>query len=200
LKKNVHLQKALFMFFKRTVWSTILIVLAFQINVFSQPNTSLFYMDFTGGVTLGEISGFTYGAATNYRINKSIITLRTLYTLGENSDIKDNKISIFPSYNGEDTINEYALLFGRVLITSPSNLTISIGISSNLYKYKAIENDIIVKKRERYIGFPFEVNINTIKIEKKGFQLLFGAKLYGNISQATYLGLGFNIGLGWSKK
>ena len=188
------------MFFKRTLWSTTLIVLAFQINLFAQSNTSLFYIDFTGGVTIGEISGFTYGAATNYRINKSIITFRTLYTLGENSDTKVSKLSIFPFYNGEDTINEYAFLYGRVLITKPSNLTISIGISSNLYKYKTIENGLIVKKRKSFVGLPFEVNINSFKVEKKGFQFLFGAKLYGNISQATYVGVGFNVGLGWSKK
>jgi hypothetical protein len=185
------------MFFKRTICCILLATTIFQCNLFAQSDASLFYIDFTGGVTIGEISGFTYNTAANYRINKNIFTFRTLYTLGENSDTKDNKISIFPFFNGEDTINEYAFLYGRVLISNPSNLTISMGISSNLYKYKAIENGLIVNKRESYIGFPFEVNINTIKIEKKGFQVLFGAKLYGNISQATYVGLGFNIGLGW---
>ena len=184
-------------------------------QVKSNNSNPIIYGDIMLGGSGGEVKGLTIGFDLNFQINKDLITLRSNYIIDKNDDVGFAAILIFPIYIGGDSTYEYALLYGKRFIFEGSALSFSIGISSNLVKYKEIINDEKFKRRKSYIGIPFEVNFNFFKNVKKRYRIVYGLipvgkptvfgrsigfKFFGNFGKFNYFGFGINYGFGWHKK
>jgi hypothetical protein len=183
------------------------------LSVRSNPIT---YIDLLGGYTNGEIKGYSFGTSLNMQNNKDLFTFRTLYSAEINKDVNFlEALSIAPLFKGGNSINEYAVLYGKRFIDNNLAYSISLGISSNLKKHKVVQNNSKIWIRNQYIGIPFEINFNLFKPRKKRFRALyglvplgkptgfgrsFGFKLYGNIAKTSYIGIGLTFGYGWHKK
>lgn len=181
-----------------------------------KPNPIIYANFMIGGASSakGEVSGLTFGFDVNYQINKDLLTFRSTYIAERNNDVGFAAFLIFPLFVGGDSMNEYALLYGKRFIFNSSAISVSAGISSNLLKYTKVVNDESIKFRKSYIAIPFEVNFNLFKSEKRRFRVLyglipvgkptafgrsFGVKLFGSFGASNYFGLGLNLGLGWHK-
>ena len=174
----------------------------------------ILYTSILGGWSGGhEVEGLTLSVDLNYQINKDLFTFRTLHIAEKNNDVNFfEALLIIPIFSGGDSVNEYALLYGKRFIFNSSALSFSAGISSNLIKYT---NNTSIKVRDTYVGIPWEVNWHLFKGRKKRFRLLYGiipvgkptsfgrnigVKLYGNIGKFNYIGIGITSGIGWHKK
>ncbi|WP_452222759.1 hypothetical protein [Lacinutrix chionoecetis] len=163
-----------------------------------------------------EVSGLTLGLEGNYQLNKDLLTFRMLLISEkkENPNIFD-ALLIFPLFFGGDSLNEYALLYGKRFIFDGSALSVSAGISQNIIKYSEEINNNRVFYRDNYTAIPFEVNYHFFKTRKKRFRVLyglipigkptgfgrsFGFKLFGSFGKHNYVGFGITTGLGWHKK
>ncbi|MCB0462288.1 MAG: hypothetical protein R2816_00775 [Flavobacteriaceae bacterium] len=160
-----------------------------------QNKSTYLFFDFSQGVVVGDINGFGYGLSGNYQNNKDLFSIRTNYIF----EFSDIWATLFQNKEGT-SINEYALLYGKRFVFNDSSLSISIGISSNLWKYDAKENDTKVVKRKSYIGLPIEITGLGFdkKAEKMG--ILIGAKLFSNIGKASYVGIAINFSIGKHKR
>jgi hypothetical protein len=176
----------------------------------------IIYADFLfGGSNSGnEVNGLTLGFGVNYQINKDLLTFRTTYIAEKNDDAGLAAILIFPMYIGGDSMNEFALLYGKRFIFNSSALSVSVGVSTNLLKYTNVINNESLKFRKSYVAIPFELNFHLFKGEKRRFRVLygiipigkptsfgrsFGVKLFGSFGTYNYFGIGINLGLGWHK-
>jgi hypothetical protein len=188
-----------------------------EVDSTQQKSNPIIYADFMiGGASTanGEVNGLTFDFDVNYQINKDLLTFRSTYIAERNNDVGLAAIFIFPSFLGGDSMNEYALLYGKRFIFNGSAISVSAGISSNLLKYTKVVNDDNIKFRKSYIAIPFEVNFNLFKSEKRRFRVLyglipvgkptafgrsFGVKLFGSLGKFNYFGFGLNFGLGFHK-
>lgn len=180
-----------------------------------RKSNPILYGDFLIGGSGGKATGITFGFDLNYQINKDLITFRSIYILDKNKEVGFEAILIFPIFHGGDSMNEFALLYGKRYVFDGSALSISVGVSTNLIKKKIVQNDENITFRDSYVGIPFEVNFNIFKKEKRRFRIVYGLipvgkptafgrsigiKFFGNIGEFNYFGLGINTGLGWHKK
>lgn len=177
----------------------------------------IIYADFLlGGSSSsnGEVSGMTFGFGVNYQINKDVFTFRSNYIYEINKEKGFEALLVLPLFKGGDSMNEFALLYGKRFIFYNSALSVSVGVSSNLLKYTDVINDESHKFRASYIAIPFELNFHLFKGEKRRFRVLYGIipigkptsfgrsigfKLFGSLGNHNYYGLGINFGLGSHK-
>jgi hypothetical protein len=184
-----------------------------SLSIKSNP---IIYADFLfGGSNSGnQVNGLTFGFGINYQINKDLLTFRTTHIAEKNKEAGLAAILIIPMFVGGDSMNEFALMYGKRFIFNSSALSISVGASTNLMKYTQIINDESLKFRESYFAVPFELNFHLFKGEKRRFRVLyglipignptsfgrsFGIKFFGSIGKFNYFGLGMNFGFGWHK-
>ncbi|MEM5563546.1 hypothetical protein WNY78_00450 [Psychroserpens sp. AS72] len=177
----------------------------------------IIYGNFMIGVggSSNEVSGLTLGFDVNYQINKDLFTFRTTYIAEENREAGFAAILIFPRYTGGDSMNEFALLYGKRFVFSGSALSLSAGLSTNLLKYSHYVDGDKIRFRKSHMAIPFELNFNIFKARKKRIRVFygiipvgqptsfgrsFGVKLFGSLGEVNYFGLGLNFGFGWHKK
>lgn len=182
----------------------------------SEKENPILYLDFlVGAGGTKEVSGLTFGLGLNYQKRNDLFTFKMSYVAEANKDAGLASILIIPIFVGGDSMNEYALLYGKRFVFDASALSISAGFSSNIIKYDITEEGNNIKNRVSYMAFPFEINYHFFKSKKKRFRVLyglipvgkptafgrsFGLKLYGSFGKFNSFGLGVNIGLGWHKK
>ena len=167
-----------------------------QLNDSIQSNKgSHVYLDLLGGVVVGNPNGFGFGLTGNFQNKKDLFSLRLLYVLDS-----DELISDILNFNNGESINELAILYGKCFLHKKSIISISMGASTNIWKYQVMTNNALLNKRKQYIALPFEAKIITFKNTKEKFGMLFGAKLFGSFGKATFLGLGFNLSFGKHKR
>lgn len=175
----------------------------------------ILYADFLIGGSSGEAEGLTFGFDINYQLKKDLITFRSTYVNEKNRESGIAAILIIPAFIGGDSMNEFALLYGKRFIFNSSAISVSAGVSTNVLKYTAYKNNIAYKYRKSYIAIPFEINFNLFKGEKRPYRILyglipigkptsfgksFGIKFFGSFGEYNYYGLGLNLGFGWHKK
>ncbi|TDO77326.1 hypothetical protein EV143_10488 [Flavobacterium chryseum] len=155
--------------------------------------------------------GFTGGLELNYQYKKSLFSFRYANAAGYIS----NGITPFfpvPTYYKSEDNNEYAILYGRRWMSDRRSFSISTGVSCNNLdsKRRFIDEEAetygFVQKYETFYGVPFEVNYKWF-YKKKRSKLIYnalipsiGAKLFGNFSKNSYIGVGLSVGLGFSKE
>lgn len=165
----------------------------------------------------GSADGLVIGYTLNYQFKGNLLTFRNNYLASKNKD-RDKGLSralIFPAYVQGNSINEYALLYGRRLIFDGSSLGFSLGISTNNAVYRNEIDDSIQRTSVNYMAIPYEVSFKLFKRDKSRYRVLyglipigsptafsrsFGVKLFGSLGKESYLGIGFTFGFGWHKK
>ena len=185
-----------------------------------QKTNPIVFYEFYGGIGGGTNgSMFFAGANLNYEFEKSnLTTLR--YTGFASFEREYLYIGYFPFpiFTREESVLEYAFLYGKRYTFDNKSLSFSAGISINdrtFYKYSE-ELNYYNKFDDINIGLPVEFNIKWFKAEKKRFRAYYGLipigkkrvsfgrsigfKIIGNFSKTTYLGIGLTYGFGWHKK
>lgn len=156
----------------------------------------------TGGFGTTIIANETVEAAfqaywdLNYQYKRNLFTVREVYIITSRNphpgDPEYNVINL-PIVTGH--ITQYALLYGRRLVNDHGHaLSFSAGISTNdnflIFKGPATH---AVNISRNYAGIPFEVNYGWYA---RYLGPSFGFKLTGDISRYSFVGLGFDVGLG----
>lgn len=172
------------------------------------------FTEIYGGVAGGSSGGFFGGLNLNYQTKNSLYTAR--YTGVVNPRLTA-VLFIIPAFVNNETISEYAFLFGKRYIYDNHSFSYSGGVSivnrNFLIDYP---NNLNLYESQNSFGFPFEVNIKWFKREKKRYRIYYGLisvgkrkvsfgqsigfKLVGNISKTYFVGVGLNFGIGWHKK
>lgn len=178
-----------------------------KIDSLIKKTNPIIFGDVFVGYTNGAIKGITVGASLNHQIKNNLFTFRIIQT----TDIESVDFFIFIPYNIEsNTTTEYSFLFGKRFIKDEFSYHFSGGFSYNTYSDK--ENNVEIN--DKFVGFPLEIGISWFNSEKKRYRVLFGLipvgkptsfgksiglKLYGNIAERSYIGMGLTFGLGWHK-
>ncbi|MCC1485456.1 hypothetical protein [Winogradskyella immobilis] len=202
---------------KKNLCLFLLLILNYEV-VLSQDNKEnpIIYLDvLLGGGGNQEVSGINFGTSINYQSNTNLFTYRMQYVSEKKEDPNFlEAILVIPYFLGGDSLNEYALLYGKRFIFNGHALSVSAGLSTNLIKYSKTDNDDIVLKRDNYLAIPFEINFHFFKTIKRRYRMFYrlisigkstgfgrsiGVKLYGSFGKFNYVGLGLNFGLGWHK-
>lgn len=183
----------------------------------SKFNPIAFY-EFYGGFGGSINEGFwIFGTNFNYEFSKSnLFTLRYTYLYGANP----NSILFFPYstliYKKREEQNEFAFLYGKRWTNKGISFSVSMGVSYVYRKNYELNDNIIYRNNQNYLGLPIELNVKFFKKNKQIFRAYYGLipigkrkvsfgrsvgfKLIGNFSKEQYLGLGITYGLGWHKK
>ena len=179
----------------------------------NQKTNPILYFEGIVGYAGGNLSGFTLGGELNFQHKNDLFTVRI-----QNHSDADTKFLAFFPFNllfSKVNIDEYSLLYGKRFVDNNKSYSISAGLSNNIKHERINENNEHYWTNERYIGFPFELNIKWFKEKKERFRVLYGTipvgketsfgrsigfKLYGNVAKTSYIGIALNIGLGWHKK
>lgn len=179
-------------------------VVLFSVNSSAQDSAQIkktnpiIYAEVVLGYARTKIGYLEAGAAVNYQFKKNLLTVRS---------------TIIFSFN-PDQYQEHAVLYGRRYIKGERSLSYSLGASWNrtdLYDYSTFNT---TKKKDVFLGVPFELNIKWFDEKKEkatilsyfpfGKQIAFGGgagfKIQGNISKHSYVALGLVIGFGFHKQ
>jgi hypothetical protein len=153
------------------------------------------YIEGGFGYTFAGLRGIEGNYSLNYQYKKSLFTLRGLGTASYRDDPYTHQW--FELYSQETGgLAEYSFLYGlRFVNNNQQALSFSAGIGDDrrsLYSYDAHDNKTVT--RENYFGVPFEANY---QIFSRRFGASFGIKLFGDISQHSFAGIGVNLGLGY---
>ena len=174
-------------------------------------NNPIIFADITIGAAAGDAGGLAIGAGINYQNNDNLFTVR-YNGVARLSTTFDVPFVPIPSFQAKNTLNEFGLLYGKRFVKDGSATSLSLGISYN-YFY-AMGTGGTPNTNSRYAGVPFEANIKWFNRELKRKRLFgfipfgspspysnsIGFKLFGNISQQSYVGLGLAFGFGYHKQ
>ena len=173
----------------------------------------ILFTEFYGGVAGGSSGGFFGGLNLNYQTKNNLYTAR--YT-GVTNPRLTAVLFIIPAFITDETITEYAFLFGKRHIYDNHSFSYSGGVSIVNRNYLIDNsNNLKLYSDQNSFGFPFEVNIKWFKRAKKPYRIYYGLipigkrkvgfgqsvgfKLVGNISKTYFIGVGLNMGVGWHK-
>ncbi len=201
--------KSLFLFF---LFSTCLLS---QTN--EEVGNPIIYGEFFigGAGEFGENSGVALGGTVNYQLHKGLFTFRySFFNQLEGDAVLVTPFIAVPVIREKANNNEFGLMYGPRWVFGNSSLSLSGGISLNGIKirYEDIEGNSY-RETESFVGFPFEINFKWFKSEKRPYRIFwffpvgkptsfgrgFGFKLFGNISNHSYIGLGLVLGIGAHK-
>ena len=190
-----------------------------------EKSNPIIYLDISlTGVSSGKGGGNNFSTTFNYQKGINLFTYK--YTVI--SEIKGNNryfllflpFSSFSALEPNKAFSiENSLLYGKRFIKKDFSYSFSLGVSLNRY-YKVIEiesaffNSFESTYLNNAIGVPFEFQIHWIKPKKRirkflelfpygkptGFGGAIGIKLFGNVSQKSYIGFGLTYGFGYYKK
>ena len=195
------------------------LILVTNLNMYSQEkNEPIIFGEFIFGGA-GEINGkggFLIGGELNYQLKNHLLSARYVEQIQLESDaVFLSPFTPIPIIREKINHQEIALLYGKRWIYDGSSLSISGGLSINIYSNRITdENNEQIKIKDDYIGFPLEVNLKWFKSRKKRYRVYgiipvgkptsfgrnFGFKLIGNISKNSFVGLGIVYGFGIHKK
>jgi hypothetical protein len=176
----------------------------------------IIFIDAVIGFGSGSVDGLVAGYSINYQFNANLLSFRNNYLATKNKS-RDKGLSrafIFPAYIQGNSVNEYALLYGRRLTFDGSSLSLSTGISTNKAIYRDQLNEDIIRSSINYFAVPYEISYKFFKREKSRYRVIYGIipigkptafsrsigfKLFGSLGKESYMGLGITIGMGWHK-
>jgi len=189
-----------------------------HVMCFSQQKSNpTIYVEGILGYASGDSKGWTIGGSFNVQSKKDLFSFRILSVneINPENDGLEVLAIIFPFLFTKNTVEEYAVLYGKRYIFDNKSLSLSIGASSVHREYKIRRDTNRLHLEENYFGMPFEVNILWFKSTKQRYRAVYGLvpigkptgfgrsigfKLYGNISKHSFIGLGMTFGLGFYKK
>ncbi|MCG1035166.1 hypothetical protein [Polaribacter sargassicola] len=201
MKRNILIFTLLFLLFSSALAQTE------KDSIINKTNPILF-ADISLGYANGALKGVMTGASINYEKNKNLFTFRITSVI----DLRKVKFFLFfPVFGTIKSIDEFSFLYGRRFVNDDFSYHFSVGISHNTYKLKIDSEETI----DYFVGFPLEIGFSWFKPKKEKFRVLyglipvgkptsfgrsFGVKLYANVAEKTYIGIGLNFGIGWHKK
>lgn len=182
-----------------------------------KKSNPIVFADAYFGYAGGSSHGFILGAGLNYQFyKKDLVTLRVSGLLGMRTHYMLAAYVAFPMFEREETLEEYAVLYGKRFVFDNKALSFSGGVSLTNRRYYEAFDEYYKYNTDKTIGFPFEVNIKWFKSEKRRFRAYYGLipigkrkvsfgrsvgfKLIGNISKTNYTGIGVTYGFGFHKK
>ncbi|MCI9843758.1 hypothetical protein [Flavobacterium pectinovorum] len=173
---------------------------------FVKTGSPILYFELFGGISVIKDFGYTGGFELNYQYKKSLFSFRYSDVKSIKED-KEKRLLIIPYYFASENIKEYALLYGIRNVKQKTSFSISAGISHN-YLTKTLKDNEgnFYLRSESYVGFPFEANMKWFSLKKRSkmiWNVLIpsgGVKLFGNISERSFIGLGGTFGIGLNKK
>lgn len=181
-----------------------------------QSGNPILFIDGVFGFGNGSADGLVIGYSLNYQFNDNLITFRNNYLASKNKN-RDSALSnafFFPAYIQGNSVNEYALMYGKRLVFDGSSLSFSAGISSNQAVYRTQINDQRIRTSINFLALPYEISLKLFKRNKSQYRVFyglipignptglsrsFGVKLFGSLGKESYFGFGITIGLGWHK-
>lgn len=199
-----------------TAWFCLCFVFA-QENQGKSRENPIVFIEGNLGFGNGSADGLVIGYALNYQFKGNLLTFRNNYLASKNKD-RDRNLSntfIFPAYVQGNSINEYAILYGKRLIFDGSSLSFSAGISTNKAVYRTEIDNERIRTTINYLALPYEISFKFFKRDKSRYRVFyglipigqptafsrsFGVKLFGSLGKESYIGFGINFGLGWHKK
>lgn len=166
----------------------------------------ILYFELFGGISVIRDFGYTAGFELNYQHHKSLFSFRYSDVKSIKED-KEKRLLIIPYYFNSENIKEYALLYGIRNVKQKTSFSVSGGISHN-YLTKTLKDSDgnFYLESESYVGFPFELNMKWFASKKRSkmiWDVLIpsgGVKLFGNISERSFIALGGTFGIGFNKK
>lgn len=189
-----------------------------SLNLFAQEqkeNPVLFAEILLGGAG-GKAGGFAAGATVNYQVKKNLFSLRYLgKTKWQGEVAMLTPFTPLPYFTVKNSSSEYAALYGWRFPKKGHSFSFSLGISHTVFSEQLRdENEDRFYNSTSFVGLPFEFNIKWFKKTKKRYRIYyifpvgkptayghsFGFKLFGNIAEFSYAGLGVTFGFGWHKK
>lgn len=170
----------------------------------SKTTNPIIYADlFAGGGT-----GFGVGGTINYQVANNLFTFRFI----ENKKFNATRAIILPNFETNEINKEFAVMYGKRKVLENFSYNYSVGISLN--KLEEHVSSVEGSEFSTVVGLPFEFTVQWFKAKKSKYRVYyvipvgsptglsnsFGFKLYGNISNGSYLGVGLVFGLGYYKK
>lgn len=196
----------------------IVVALTFSVSLYAQVKDSIqsvkrenpiLYFELFGGVSATRYFGYTGGFELNYQYKKSLFSFRysDVKGLAKETETPLVIILILPDFYVSENVKEYALLYGIRNVKQKTSFSISAGISHN-YLTKTLKDSEgnFYLRSENYVGFPFEANMKWFASKKRSkmiWDILIpsgGVKLFGSISERSFIGLGGTFGIGFNKK
>lgn len=198
---RTKLLRILFMLF---VSNAILGQKAESLEIEKKSNPIIYFEGF-GGPSVVQNIGVAGGLELNYQIEKSLFSLRFANAAGY-TKLADYLILIPHYYKSED-YKEYSFLYGRRWLSTNHSYSISGGISYNDLELASRDSEgKRIAHYENFYGVSFEANYKWFYKKRKS-RLVYnamipsvGVKLFGNIGEYAYAGVGVTVGFGLSKK
>ena len=176
-----------------------------------KTNPILFADLYFGGAG-GSSHGFSAAGTLNYQYKKHLFTAR----VGQLSSYKTRLLSPvlpFPLVRLEESIDEYALLYGRRYIAENRAFSFSAGVAFVSRKYFVVNEGNFFYVRKNAVGLPFEASVKWFKRRRVPYHIYgiipigkptafgnsFGFKVLGNVSKTTFVGIGVTFGFGYHK-
>lgn len=173
----------------------------------------MIFGEFLLGGAAGKAGGFTAGATVNYQVKQNLFSLRYLGKTKFKTEVAIlSPVTAFPYFSVQNNSNEYAALYGWRFPNRGHSFSFSLGISHTSFSEQLRdENNNRFSNSTNFVGLPFEINIKWFKKEKKRYRIYyifpigkptafghsFGFKLFGNIAEYAYAGVGITYGFGW---
>ncbi|WP_035693843.1 hypothetical protein [Flavobacterium soli] len=204
----------------------LVVLFFFCLQVLGQNNTANDSLVKTNPILFAEIfggfGGGTYGGAwswslaLNYQFNeKDLLTARySGVAVGKRDNIVIG-FSAIPVFVRKESLEEYAVLYGKRWIDDGFSVSVSSGISFVNRNYYEEMEDRYEKLNEDFFGVPIEVSLKWFKSKKSRFRAYygiipigkkkvafgrsFGFKLSGNMAKSSYFGIGISYGFGLHK-
>jgi len=202
---------------KRFLTTTLLYVSATNLPASSQDSTlksnPIVFTEAFFGFSGGRAGGWGLGFEQSYQVRNNLFSVRFVGSAKLDFEGFISPFVPIPDIELTATADEFSILYGYRKIVDGNSFSISGGLSRNKYTFYG-NNGNNIYKRDYYIGFPFELNYQIFKREKKRIYIYgilpigkptglgqgIGIKAFGNISRNSYLGLALSYGIGYYKK
>jgi len=180
-----------------------------------QQSNPIIYVDGIFGYAGGHAKGWTVGGSFNIQNKKDLFSFRVLSVNEIDTDNLASIAIILPLIFESNTSDEYAILYGRRFLFNDHSLSFSLGASTTHRQYKIKLDDKKLNLVDDYIGIPFEVTMRWFKPTKTRYRAVYGLvpvgkptgfgrsfafKLFGSISERSFIGFGISVGFGFHKK
>jgi hypothetical protein len=165
--------------------------------------------DCFGGLGVGAGGRLAGGFALSGQLKDKVLTFRYTTTSASKRQIDAFALIVpFPVLKQRNKADEYSLLIGKRFSDDNNTYCVSGGISTT--QFRAIfygDQSVVTTKTESYLGFSFDlekrVYIRTYSSDSPLIRKVvssFALRLFGNVSNRSYLALGVSFGLGYQNQ
>ena len=195
--------------FAKLVIASFLFLLPEIVDCQTKNREVVILADLFGGYAFGSTGGFSGGWALNVQVDRHLFTVRGVANVKFHSASDElSPFTLLPAIGQRSNMQETSLLYGWRFIPDTKGYSFSLGPSWNSYT-RNFKNEVgeQYSRTGKYTGMAFDASIKWFKERKRQQWWLptktaasIGFRLFGNVSQYSYVGIGVEIGLGYRKK